>query len=98
MPDPFLIVSQSDYLIQTGDINSHTEWQLNSADSDQLASSEVNRSGSTLFAKAGHIRVQQGLNDNTDYGGQITPSKIDKFRPLTITNHSLLIHMYAKFE
>ena len=28
----------------------------NSADSDQLASSEANRSGSTLFAKAGYIR------------------------------------------
>ena len=31
----------------------------NSADPDQLASSEANRSESTLFAKAGHIRVQQ---------------------------------------
>ena len=31
----------------------------NSADPDQLASSEANWSGSTLFAKAGHIRVQQ---------------------------------------
>ena len=31
----------------------------NSADPDQLASSEANRSGSTLFAKAGHIRTQQ---------------------------------------
>ena len=28
----------------------------NSADPDQLASSEANWSGSTLFAKAGHIR------------------------------------------
>ena len=31
----------------------------NSADSDQLASSEVNWSGSTLFVQAGYIRVQQ---------------------------------------
>ena len=31
----------------------------NSADPDQLASSEANRSGSTLFAKAGYILVQQ---------------------------------------
>ena len=31
----------------------------NSADHDQLASSEANWSGSTLFAKAGYIRVQQ---------------------------------------
>ena len=27
MPHPFLIFSQSDYLIQIVDINSHTEWQ-----------------------------------------------------------------------
>ena len=31
----------------------------NSADPDQMASSEANWSGSALFAKAGHIRVQQ---------------------------------------
>ena len=31
----------------------------NSADPDQLASSEANWSGTSLFAKAGHIRVQQ---------------------------------------
>ena len=31
----------------------------NSADPDQLASSEANWSGSTLFAKAGYIRAQQ---------------------------------------
>ena len=31
----------------------------NSADPDQLASSEANWSGSKLFAKAGYIRVQQ---------------------------------------
>ena len=31
----------------------------NSADPDQLASEEANWSGSTLFAKAGHIWVQQ---------------------------------------
>ena len=30
-----------------------------SADPDQLASSEANWSGSTLFAKAGHIQAQQ---------------------------------------
>ena len=36
----------------------------NSADPDQLASSEANWSGSTLFAKTGYIRVQQdkGIN------------------------------------
>ena len=31
----------------------------NSADPDQLASEEANWSGSTLFAKAGHIQVRQ---------------------------------------
>ena len=31
----------------------------NSADPDQLASEEANWSGSTLFAKAGYIRIQQ---------------------------------------
>ena len=31
----------------------------NSADPDQLASSEANWSGSTLFAEAGYIRAQQ---------------------------------------
>ena len=31
-----------------------------SADADQLASSEANWSGSTLIAKAGYIRAQQG--------------------------------------
>ena len=31
----------------------------NIVDTDQLASSEANWSGSTLFAKAGYIRVQQ---------------------------------------
>ena len=31
----------------------------NSADQDQLASLEANWSGSTLFVKAGHNRVQQ---------------------------------------
>ena len=31
----------------------------NSADPDQLASLEANWSGSTLFAKAGYVRVQQ---------------------------------------
>ena len=30
-----------------------------SADPDQLASEEANWSGSTMFEKAGHIRVQQ---------------------------------------
>ena len=44
---PLLIFSQSDYLIQVVDANSHT----NSADPDQLAS--------TLFQKTEHTWVQQ---------------------------------------
>ena len=35
-----------------------TYLKTNSADPDQLASEEANWSGSTLFAKAGHIQVQ----------------------------------------
>ena len=42
----------------------------NSADIDQLASSEANWSGYTLFDKAGHIRVQQ------DQGSLESPSYI----------------------
>ena len=36
-----------------------TYWMANSADPDQLASSEANWSGSTLFAKAVYIQVLQ---------------------------------------
>ena len=41
------------------EIYKFTYLMANSADPDQLASSEANWSGSTLFAKAGYIRVQQ---------------------------------------
>ena len=37
----------------------------NNADPDQLASSEANWSGSTLFAKTGHIQVQQDQGEKT---------------------------------
>ena len=57
MPRLLLIFSQSDYLIQAVDVNSHSNWQT--VDPDQLASSEANWSGSTLFAKAGYIWGQQ---------------------------------------
>ena len=57
MPHPLLIISQSDYLIQTVDLFAYL--MTNSADPDQLASSEANWFGSKLFAKAGHIQVQQ---------------------------------------
>ena len=40
----------------------------NSADLDQLASSEANWSRSTLFAKAGYIRVQQDKGKDTELG------------------------------
>ena len=46
-------------LLYLGCLYKFTFLMINSADRDQLASSEANWSGSTLFAKAGHIRVQQ---------------------------------------
>ena len=52
---PISTFSQSDYLIQI--VDKLTYLMANSADPDQLAS--ANWSGSTLFAKAGHTRVQQ---------------------------------------
>ena len=54
---PLLIFSQSDYLIQVVDTVIYL--MANSVDPDQLASAETNWSGSTLFAKAGYVRVQQ---------------------------------------
>ena len=54
---PLLISSQSDYLIQVVDTNSHIN---DSVDPDQLASSEAKWPGSKLFVKAGIISVQQG--------------------------------------
>ena len=45
----------------------------NSADPDQLASSEANWSGSTLFAKAGYTRVQVNLSS------KLFPFRIDPF-------------------
>ena len=53
MPYPLIISSQSDYLIGVFDRNSRL--MTNSADPDQLASSEANWSGSTLFAKTGLV-------------------------------------------
>ena len=59
MPSPLLIFIQSDKLIQVVYTNSHISVMTNSADSDQLASSEASWSGSALFAMAGHIKVKQ---------------------------------------
>ena len=58
-PISFLIVSQSDYLNQAVDTNSHTLKITNSADPNQQACSEATGSGATLFAKAGHIQIYQ---------------------------------------
>ena len=55
MPCPLLIFSQSDYILQIADISSYTDWQTVQIQ----ISSEANWSGSTLFAKAGYIRIQQ---------------------------------------
>ena len=51
-------------LIQLVDINLHTVI-TNGADPDQLASKEANRSGSTLFANAEYIRVQQDFSTSS---------------------------------
>ena len=56
MPTPNF---QSIRLLDLGCWYEFTYWMANSADPDQLASSEANWSGSTLFAKVGHIWVQQ---------------------------------------
>ena len=57
MPRPLLIFSQRD---NNPDYCSKFTYLMgNSADPDQLASEEANWSGSTLFAKAGCIWVQQ---------------------------------------
>ena len=53
MPHPLPIFSQSDYLIQVVDTNSPSLWQI--VQPDQLASSEANSSGSTLFVKTGYL-------------------------------------------
>ena len=53
-----IIFGLLDYLIQNVDAN-FTYWKINSADPDQLASSEANWSGSLLFVKPGYIRAQQ---------------------------------------
>ena len=49
----------------------------NSVDSDQLASEEVNWSGFTLFAKTGHIQVQQDYLRRIDtISREVTHSKL----------------------
>ena len=59
MPRTLPVASESDYLIQVVNSNSHTEWQ-NSAGPDQLASEEETKwSGSTLFANSGCIQDKQ---------------------------------------
>ena len=48
----------------------------NSADPDQLASSEANWSGSTLFAKAGYIRVQQDKGYNNTLNWEVIEAEV----------------------
>ena len=57
MPLPLLIFSQSDYFIQGVHKNSNFEWQTVQIQISWLP--EANWSESTLFAKAGYIRVQE---------------------------------------
>ena len=58
MPSRLLIFNQSDYF-DSECLYKFIYLMTISAVVDQLTSSEANRSGYTLFAKAGHIRVQQ---------------------------------------
>ena len=54
MPCPLQVFSQSDYLIQVVDTNSHTYHNSNSADLDQLASSDLHclqRQGTSRFSR-----------------------------------------------
>ena len=73
---PLLIFSLSDNLIQVVDTNLMT----NGANLDQLASKEAKWSVSTLFAKAGHIRVQQDQSQPKylDLGRQAWANKADQ--------------------
>ena len=57
MPHPLLSVSQLDALIKIAD--KFVNWMANSTDSEQLASSETDWSGSIPFAKAEYIWDQQ---------------------------------------
>ena len=66
----------------------------NSADPDQLASSEANWSGSTLFAKAGYIRVQK---DKGWFSASKTlvgdPKKKTLKRQSQLQQTTMMIHM-----
>ena len=73
MPCPLLIFSQSVSLILIVDIRKFTYWMANSADPNQLAVSEANWSGSTLFAKAGYIWVQQASVTQLDVSSDWIP-------------------------
>ena len=63
MPRPFPIFCQSDYLIHVVDSNSNNEWQQCRSRSVGFFRSQL--IGSTLFAKAGYIRVQQDKSYKT---------------------------------
>ena len=76
----------------------------NSAEPDQLASSETNWSGSTLFAKAGSIQVQQSkgyaffnpylaVRDNSRAGG-VCQLKSLSYLQYTTCNHSEQVFSY----
>ena len=68
MPLSLSIFSQKDYFDPCC-LYKFAYWMTNSADPDQLASSEANWSGSTLFSKAGYIWVQHDKGLNKKVGG-----------------------------
>ena len=59
MPHPLLIFSHSDYIYLIQVVGKNLYFKTNSVDPDQLASEEDSWSGFKLFAKIGHIQVQQ---------------------------------------
>ena len=71
----------------------------NSADPDQLASSEANWSGSTLFAKAGYIWVQQDkdLTQNLNQTVYLFQSKSNISYKISILNVKILVNFFFFF-
>ena len=70
----------------------------NSADSDQLASSEANWSGSTLFANAGHIWVQQDKGWWVGACVKLNQNWRDKKKKQTPCSGCALLHAHLQFN
>ena len=66
-------------LIDLGCLYKFTYFVTNSANPDQLASEEANWSRSTLFAKAGPIRVQKDQGKHFEYRIKISADDVLKY-------------------